>query len=33
VLGYVNGDISKFNMQSGKDRGLFSCEDEKDKHS
>jgi WD40 repeat protein len=30
VLRYVDGDISKFNLQSGKDRGLFSCDDEKD---
>ncbi len=29
VLGFLNGLISKFNMQSGKDRGVFTCEKEK----
>jgi len=26
VLGFLNGQISKFNMQSGKDRGLFTSD-------
>lgn len=32
VLGYINGMISKFNMQSGKDRGPFTCDREKGEH-
>ena len=28
LLGYANGAIGKFNMQSGKDRGLFTSDDE-----
>jgi len=30
VLGYENGQIQKFNMQSGKDRGLFTCKTKND---
>ena len=33
MVGYENGQIQKFNLQSGNDRGVFFSEGEESKHT